>query len=438
MKKLLKLIFIGLVAGLTYKFLSERDIRTSELITSAKEWIAEKAEAVEKLASAEAPSERADDNDAGPAFDDYTSSAQSNGENYSGVQETPDVYSENKPAGMATDANSLTDFNEAEEFLLDEKPVSVHADFAGLDSYAALTPAEAEESMATLAKWLSTKAANDTEKARLIFSWIATHVAYDDYGYRTGDYADVSAEVVFRNRVSVCEGYSNLFCELGRLAGLNTAKITGYAKGLSYSPGKRFSDTNHAWNAVNINGEWKLIDATWAAGYIEGLNTKKVAGRQFDDYWFFTSPDEFVFSHLPEDEAWQMIQPLVTKTQFEGMPFVFSSFFEMGFSGAQCLPAVLGGTVRQLPETYRIEGDVKVVSSPIDGSIRSGKTIRVLVRSGDAVRIAYKSQGSITDMQKNGDEFSADISTAPGELQLMAMFEDSRGYYHTFLKYEVN
>ena len=64
---------------------------------------------------------------------------------------------------------------------------------------------------------------------------------------------------------------SNIFL---RLAGLECEKISGQAKGAGYYPGcfdpDNLSDGPgaHAWNAVKLDGEWFVSDATWAAGSV--------------------------------------------------------------------------------------------------------------------------------------------------------------------------
>ena len=58
----------------------------------------------------------------------------------------------------------------------------------------------------------------------------------------------------------------------------------------------------HAWNAVKVNGNWRLIDVTWCAGYV---NDRKF-GKKFDTYYYLTSPDLMVLDHFPDDPRWQL------------------------------------------------------------------------------------------------------------------------------------
>ena len=306
-----------------------------------------------------------------------------------------------------------------------------------LDEYARNTPSQAEASIAALASWLVRPASNDLEKMRLIFTWVATHIHYDDNGYNTGNYSDVDAETVLRNRVAVCQGYSNLFNELARQAGLESVVVTGYAKGISYRPGERFSETNHAWNAVRINGAWKLLDATWAAGYGKGVNGRLVTVMKFEEYWFDTCPEEFIFTHFPEKESFQFNQPRINLARFENMPYASSQYFKLGFNGRYCFPAVVNGTIRSFPKACGASGDISVLSMPSGNIIPSGSTIKVRIRSDNAVKIACDNAGRITDMIREGNLFSADISANTGLLSLMANFGGDAGIYETFLEYEV-
>lgn len=443
MKKLLKLVFIAVIAGVTYKYLSEKDIKLSELLVKAKEWVADAARDIDEkvkkdaIVSPFAGGQGDVNDDSRSAYDSYSSGLPGYGvetgkNDYSGSSDNGPRYSEENSSN-STDADEAG----AEEYLIEEKIFPGSERFPELDRIARETTEQQEASMATLVDWLTRHASDDLGKERLIFTWIATHVAYDDYGFNTGNYSDTSPEGVFRNRVSVCHGYSELFTALCRLAGLEAVTVIGYAKGITYSPGSSFSDTNHAWNAVKINGEWKLVDVTWSAGYGKAVHGKLVTVSEFTDYWFNPRPDEVIFSHLPEDESWQLIEPHITKYQFENIPYVSSLFFSMGFNGSQCLPAVLNGTISGLPEAYLVSGNIRVISMPYDRRIPSGKKIKLRVRADEGVKIAWKNGGNITDMKKEGNEYSAVIRTVPGELKLMASSEGDGMSYWGVLEYTV-
>src|SRR5208283_1308608 len=99
------------------------------------------------------------------------------------------------------------------------------------DAYAASVPEKYKSTMEDLVSYLVKPAKNNMEKARLIFTWLALNISYDDDGFNSGRYSDCSPVHVFTSRKSVCQGYCELFEKMGTLAGLDIVTINGYAKG---------------------------------------------------------------------------------------------------------------------------------------------------------------------------------------------------------------
>ena len=195
-----------------------------------------------------------------------------------------------------------------------------------IDSYAINAPPSAEASIQSLASYLAKPSWNEREKARSIFRWIAENIDYDVEGLFTGSYGSIDSKDLLKSRKSVCDGYSDIFQLLAREAGLESARISGYGKGYGYQPGKKFNESsNHAWNAVKINGSWYLIDCTWGAGYI---NEDKKYVRKFDDHYFMTPPSEFIFDHFPDNSSWQLLSNPISKSEFEQRVYIKSEFFK--------------------------------------------------------------------------------------------------------------
>ncbi len=421
MKKLIRLIFVALAACMAYKYLTDRDIKAEQVLDRAVEWAREKVEEVES------------------SFAEASEDKEVEGVDESFGSGLPDLnirIEDDSPARVqnpsVTDVSGLS---QTVEYPVASRLFSGSGEFAELDKYASETPPEAETSMEALVGYLSEHASGELEKARLIFTWVATHVRYDDNGFNTGNYAGTSPAEVFRNRVSVCQGYSELFAALCCHAGIEAVIITGYAKGVSYRPGSSFSETNHAWNAAKIDGQWMLFDATWASGYGRGVNGRLLTVHKFNDYWFNVNPNEAIFSHLPEDDTWQLNSPKIVKYQFERLPYVSSQYFKLGFSGEQCFPAMLDGSVQSLPEAYSVSGDIKVLSMPYSGRIPSGQTIRLRVIAGEGITPAYENGSRITNMTRDGDEYTAVVTTVPGQFSLMMTY--GGGSYETALVYNV-
>ena len=202
-----------------------------------------------------------------------------------------------------------------------------------IDRHALNAPSSAESSVESLAAYLIEPAKNDREKARAIFRWITENIDYNVEVFFKGGSGATNSEDVLKSRKSVCYGYSDLFLSLAREAGLQAVRISGYGKGYGYLPGTNFrGPANHAWNAVKINGSWYLMDSTWGAGYVSG-DGKYV--RRFDDHFFMTPPSQFIYSHLPEDAQWQLLDKPVSKQEFENWVFLEAEFFNLGLKLGQ-------------------------------------------------------------------------------------------------------
>jgi hypothetical protein len=202
-------------------------------------------------------------------------------------------------------------------------------DFAAVDARALSAPAEAENSVESLAAYLTgpgSPARTEGEKARAIFRWISDRIAYAE----PGDPAEGLPADVLTRREAVCFGYAGLFEALCAASGLRCAAVSGFGKGRTYTVGDSTSGpANHAWNAVWAGGRWNLLDCTWGAGRT-GEDGRFV--RRFDGFWFFTPPELFVQSHLPEDPNWQVLDRTLSREDFEALPHVQSAFFVLGLS----------------------------------------------------------------------------------------------------------
>jgi hypothetical protein len=174
-------------------------------------------------------------------------------------------------------------------------------------------PADVSRTPYHLASYLTRNAHSELEKVRSIFVWVANNITYDMKSFRAGTYPDYHVRAVLKRKSAVCEGYARLFKALCTEADVPCEIIHGYSKGYGYQPAAGFQVSNHAWNAVMIEGEWYLVDATWAA---TSMNTEKVK-RPINDNYFLASPEEFLLDHLPEIKAWQLVNTPISLADFE-------------------------------------------------------------------------------------------------------------------------
>ena len=259
---------------------------------------------------------------------------------------------------------------------------------------------EASEDVASsvrgLASYLTEGLPTEEERVRAIFRWMTAHIRYDLKGLESSEYGDLSPEAVLKRRSAVCEGYSGLFESLVEAAGFEVALIPGFAKGVGYSAGAEVPlSFNHAWNAVKVRGEWKLLDCTWGAGALNEMG-EYVAG--FDPFYFFTPPEEFIYSHFPSDSQWQLLAEPMSRKAFEGLPMLKPSFFVCGLRLQNPNAGHLKerGPIFDLPVT--VPAGVQVKASLLQGEKPIGEGFARLVGSpeGQHMQVLFPAPGTYT------------------------------------------
>jgi len=285
-----------------------------------------------------------------------------------------------------------------------------------IDAHALAAPASAEQSMESLAAYLIGSAANEREKARAIFRWICENIDYDLGSYFTGRLGSINSADILKSRSSVCSGYSNLFSALAGEAGLEAVEIRGYGKGYSYRPGGRFTGPyNHAWNAVKINGSWYLMDPTWGSGY---LGADGEYHRRFDDHYFMTAPDQFIFDHLPEEESWQLLPTPLSKAQFEDLVYVESDLFNLGLEVIERNGSIAAGGEVNL-SVYAPQDVVMMAGLESEAEVFDGRTLCQRDGENYQIRARLPQAGSYA-------------------LRAYAKKKDDPGVYKSVMQYNIN
>ena len=102
----------------------------------------------------------------------------------------------------------------------------------------------------------SYKTAYEQEKA--VHDYIVLNCEYDLDAYENylqgiiSNHDSYFAEGVFINKTAVCDGYSRAFMLCMDILGIPCIRVMGTANG-----------GDHAWNAVQLENEWYMVDVTW-------------------------------------------------------------------------------------------------------------------------------------------------------------------------------
>lgn len=239
--------------------------------------------------------------------------------------------------------------------------------YALADRRAQSAPASVAETPQKLVAYLTNGLTDDTQKARALAAWIVYHVDRDGYRHRVLiKYANRNqapppaiADDTFQTRVGTPADYAELFAQLAALAGLKTATIEGYAgeniRAFRYQGRAQAAEVladmwganNYAleryrarWNAVQINGEWRLVDTYWMnrnRDMYAALNIqtdqamlrflqqrkrrlpgafKAKAGKKLDDRYFLADPSFMIQTHFPLETRWQLLPVPMTWATF--------------------------------------------------------------------------------------------------------------------------
>jgi transglutaminase/protease-like cytokinesis protein 3 len=193
-----------------------------------------------------------------------------------------------------------------------------------------------------LANQIDTDFSSDIHKSRAAFFWLTKNIRYnlkefynprrrsshfkysseEDRLKKIQNIKDNLVAETFKNKTGVCEEYAQSFKKICDLLNIQSEVIKGNIRSNATEIGKIATNTNHAWNTVKIDGNWFILDATWAAGY--EYNGKWI--RDFNDYFFNIPKDKIFKTYFPKDKIWVIRFGRMTAEEFYNQP-IFSNTF---------------------------------------------------------------------------------------------------------------
>lgn len=215
----------------------------------------------------------------------------------------------------------------------------------------------------------------ETGKARAIFVWITDNIRYDypkainpkdiRITYRTEEeHAQKLAALrkkqldrTLRLKKGICEDYSMLFKKLCDRVGIDSKIIVGYARENPNAIGRPAGVSDHAWNAVNLEGSWYLLDPTWGAGTVDGNGRFE---KEIRTEYFKVLPSDFIKSHFPENEDDQLLSRPIDAREFGNQPLAGFGYLKYGVYENFPEEGVIDGQQKsirfKLKMTEKIEG----------------------------------------------------------------------------------
>ena len=124
---------------------------------------------------------------------------------------------------------------------------------------------------------------SESKKVEAIYNYLEKNAAYDmeAYNYMVSGATDIYERYpnswntygILCEGKGVCQSYAYAFCVLAKEAGLNPIMVTG-----------AMNNGGHAWNAVELNGRWYMVDPT---------NN----GKSGMPYWICDSSSDFIYEN---------------------------------------------------------------------------------------------------------------------------------------------
>ena len=243
--------------------------------------------------------------------------------------------------------------------------------YSKADKFGKTAPYAVAETPETLARYFMEKLEKPADRARALAAWMVYQMDRDGYREKVIKQSAAQNKAApkalqndpFKTRVGTPQDYAELYQQIGKLMGLDVVVIQGYAgKSVPYSAdadksagvvalrglertlggvalNNEMQPYQSAWNAVKIDGQWKLVDTYWMSkgGKKFGIDatsdaamerllknrqralppvSRLTAGKKYDETFFFSDPRIFIRTHYPLDEQWQLMKTPVSWRQF--------------------------------------------------------------------------------------------------------------------------
>ncbi|KAL5117475.1 hypothetical protein ACEQ8H_004640 [Pleosporales sp. CAS-2024a] len=166
---------------------------------------------------------------------------------------------------------------------------------------------------------------SDIQRLKAIFTWVSERISWEE---------DFEGEMDTRHVLQTKRGCSQeiamVVAEMCASVGLHAEVIRGYLK----TPGEPLdlesvARPNHFWNAVIVEGEWRMMDCSLAGP----TNPKRAhysnAGSNVAEAWYFLArPMEMCYTHVPLLPEQQHICPPQPHNVLMALPCATPTYFK--------------------------------------------------------------------------------------------------------------
>ena len=169
---------------------------------------------------------------------------------------------------------------------------------------------------------------SDVQRLRALFTWVSEKIAFDEPVEGMG----IDLKRVVQTKRGSPQEVAYLVTEMCAAVGLHAEAIKGYLK----APGElieldSLSRPNHWWNAVLVDGEWRIMDCSLS----NPTNPRRSqfvtnASSTAETWYFLARPIEVCYTHVPLYPEEQHICPPISPDVLLALPTACPPYFKHG------------------------------------------------------------------------------------------------------------
>lgn len=286
---------------------------------------------------------------------------------------------------------------------------------------------------------------SDVQRLRAMFTWVAEKLSWErPTGLGTDSPGNIDynkdCRRVIQSLKATTEEVAIMFMQMCHSVGIGCEIIRGYLKvpGETAETVDAIPRPNHFWNAVVIDNEWRIIDASLASPTHpkRGLYSS-APNNMADSHYFLMRPLHACFTHIPLTPQQQHLVPPMPHSVLMALPCASAGFFKNGIQLINFDTSLLRVEDLEIVQIdFQLPIDVECVAEveakgfavDADGDIFESGDI---VKKGALAQVAW--EGPLGNIQKTyrvkavlpGDEGHGILKVYAGPRGLMHSIKDN-------------
>jgi hypothetical protein len=166
---------------------------------------------------------------------------------------------------------------------------------------------------------------SDVQRLRAIFSWVSEKITWEE-----DCDTEIDARRVIQTKRGCAQEVAVLVMEMCAAVGIHCEVIRGYLKTPGEIPELTIMPrSNHWWNAVVVDREWRIMDCSLAAASNPRRALYSSTSSQIaESWWFLARPTEICWTHVPEHHQQQHMCPPIAHEVLLALPCACPPFFK--------------------------------------------------------------------------------------------------------------